>query len=360
MRVDQARARRILEEEASNVLQRLPGSLEWVERISELGRACEGASQTPIAVLGTAILSKATNLRIDPFSLQASDGKRGYSARSIAQHVLAACAPRLEIDIGVTGKEPLNNQPFFSKPRVSVKLPWKKNALPAARILLTALKALDQVRSEAAARKALRAFLQVRKKKAISVSLGKKAGDDIGIRDFINGVSNFVEQNSEKGKRAQAIVAGLLDIAFDASRVMVTKINDPDRSFPCDVGVRFEENRDALERTFEVRDKIVPESDIYHIVDKCAAAGVARVGIVAVTRDQEIEDIQAVTLWAEQRGVMLWLFTGWPDFIQYAVFSSSLSGNVIGAGYRTIFERLKQLEISREGLDHWGRLSALS
>lgn len=354
MKVDKRRAAKILEEEAGKVLRNVPGDPAWAERVRHLSDACDGASKTQIAALGTAILSKATNPRIDPFSLKASDGRRGYSARAVAKDVLAALSVRLEIDLGVSGREPLNNQPFFGEARITADLPWKVNARPAAKILLDSLRELDKVKTEKDARAALRAFLVARKKKAYVVALGDQAGDDISYGDLIEKIARFVRDNGERGKRAQAVVAGLLDVQSGPARVMVAQIHDPDRRFPCDVGVRFADQPKALERTFEVRDKPVPESDIFHIVNKCISAGVTKVGVVAVSGAQALFDLKVVQEWAWKQGVVLGIFVGWREFVHYALFSSPLPGDAtVGAAFRAIFERLKQLEVSRAGIDAW-------
>ena len=94
-------------------------SAHWVSLIKSVVDACEGGSRTHIAALGTALLAKATNLQVDVFALKVKGGGEGaYSARSLAKEVLAADAPMLGLDLGVTGREPLNNQPYFRYDRI--------------------------------------------------------------------------------------------------------------------------------------------------------------------------------------------------------------------------------------------------
>ena len=53
-------------------------------------------------------------------------------------------------------------------------------------------------------------------------------------------IQEFVWADSEHGKRAQAIVAGLLDVFASPARVESGRINDPSRKYPGDaVGKRL-------------------------------------------------------------------------------------------------------------------------
>ena len=358
MKVDKSRAAKILEEEAQNVARGVPGAPQWVELTERLSHACDAANRTQVAALGTAILSKATNLRIDPTALKASTGPRGYSARAVAKDVLAAHAVRLGIDLGVTGREPLNNQPFFAETRISMSLPVKGNAREALKILVDTLKKLDEIRSEKEARSALRAFLQVRKKKRVSVSLGEAAGDDISPAHLKEGIADFVQADSEEGRRAQAVVSGLMDVGFGRDRVMVSRINDPDRRFPCDVGICADSAAGRVERTFEVRDKPIPETDLYHVAQKCLKARVTRVGVAAVSASQAPFDTRPAETWSWQQGLVLTVFFDWSELVDLALLLSPVStANAAGAAYRAIFERLREIEVSPAGLIAWKALS---
>lgn len=353
MLVDKDKAAKILSEEHANVSAGAAVSQEWVGWVRELAAACEGASRTPIAALGTAILSKATNLGIDPFSLKVSSGPRGYSARAIAQHVLAAHAPRLALDLGVTGREPLNNQPFFGKIKISSDLPVKGNARASFEVLLRALSALNKIKSHNSARAALRAFIKERRRDGVIKRVGANAGDGLLVTHLIELIEMVVEADSEGGKRAQAIVAGLMDVIVGRERVMVSRINDPDRRFPCDVAIRSGEDSELVTRTYEVRDKAVTDSDLYHAVEKSQRAGVTRVGVVAVADTKLAVDIPAVTSWATDRGVLLRTYLGWEELVREALFLADSGGWSPGQVYRAIDQRLQDLEVSSAGLMMW-------
>ncbi|MGO7375071.1 restriction endonuclease, SacI family [Rhizobium ruizarguesonis] len=66
-------------------------------------------------------------------------------------------------------------------------------------------------------------------------------------------IQNFVGENSEGGKRAQAVVAGLFDAAFGEGSVESARINDPSCSHPGDVCVVIGE---ATVKAVEVMQRI--------------------------------------------------------------------------------------------------------
>jgi hypothetical protein len=355
MQINLERARKVLEDEV-NEARALEPHGHWVERVRALSKACERGNKTIIAMLGTALLAKATHLEVDPYSLKSSAGERCYSARALCQHVLAAEAPRLGIDLGVSGREPLNNQPFFGKERVSPGMNVHNNAKEAFAILLDALDALDKVATEREAREALRAFLQVRERKRAVIQVSSGEGDTLGEVDLVSLIKRFVGLDSEGGKRAQAVAAGLLDAMVGPERVKVGRINDPGRSFPGDVGVLEEAGRKALERAFEVKDKAITLNDIQNLVEKARKTGLSKVAMVAVAADQPALDVPQVTRWAETRGVRLGVYSGWDRLVAETLFWSSLPALPVGPAYRAILSRLSELEISGEGISVWRSL----
>jgi len=88
-------------------------------------------------MLGVALLAKSTDVNVDVFSLKVGKEKdpRAYSARTLAQKVLAAEANKIGIDLGATGPEPLNNQPFFGKTRITEDMVVKTTSQAAFDIL---------------------------------------------------------------------------------------------------------------------------------------------------------------------------------------------------------------------------------
>lgn len=105
---------------------------EWIDRATAIAAS---KSKTYIAMLGTALLARATNPKVDPLSLKpgshAAPGFESYSARGVATSVLAPEAKALDVDIGTRGREPLNNQPFFRYSYMSRDMVVKVSARPS-------------------------------------------------------------------------------------------------------------------------------------------------------------------------------------------------------------------------------------
>lgn len=352
MRIDKAKALQLLEEEVKLAQEPMEG--QWIRRVERIGEATEDKGKTIIAMLGTALLAKATHIDADPFALKAQLPTKGaYSARSLCQHVLAAHALRLGIDLGVTGREPLNNQPFFGKERVHAGLPVHEKSRPAFDLLLEALEALSMMDDSKQVRLALRAFLHVRRRQR-KHQLKSDAGWQLTPSELIEHIQLFVAADSESGKRAQAVTAGLADVWFGLELVMVTKIHDPDRRFPGDVGIKSSPDIPRLEQSIEVRDKPVAATDLYHFAKKAAANGVCKAMVLAVSESQPEFDTSDALAWAEEREVLLLVFVGWKSFVEQCLFwSTGQLPETIQAIYKQVYERCVLLEVSEAGLALW-------
>src|SRR5690554_4929746 len=69
-------------------------------------------AKTYVAALGTLLLAKAVDSQVDTLSIKAN-AARSYSMRTLGHTVLVPAARDLGFSIRATGREPLNNQPFF-------------------------------------------------------------------------------------------------------------------------------------------------------------------------------------------------------------------------------------------------------
>lgn len=357
MKVDQAVAQQRLEA-AAHAAAAEQYDRSWRERTERLTAACAGKSLTNIAVLGTALLAKATALDADPFALKVGDGSApsAYSARSLCQHVLAAHAPRLAIDLGVSGREPFNNQPFFGKDRIGEHLLpiVKKNGQPAFMVLLNCLEAASVIATPGEAMAALAGFIAARRPKGARTGLAEGAGGELGPTDLLDLIVAFALENAESGKRAQAVVAGLMDVRFGADRVLVSRVHDPDRRFPGDVAISDSDSRSDAAVSLEVRDKPVQETDLYHAVQKAEHFGVREVGVVAAAANQSHINVDAAREWAWQRGIFLRTWIGWEQFVDEALFwSAAPTGAAVAQAYRCIHSRAMELEVSESGVAMW-------
>src|ERR1035441_2823746 len=97
---------------AEDPRQALP--VEWAERTEHMA-GCP--SRTYVAALGVALLAKATDERIDALTVKRKVSANAYSMRGAAAE-LAGNAALYGYHLGVTGPEPLNNQPWFHGERI--------------------------------------------------------------------------------------------------------------------------------------------------------------------------------------------------------------------------------------------------
>jgi hypothetical protein len=137
-------------------------------------------------------------------------------------------------------------------------------------------------------------------------------------------IAAFVLENSEGGKRAQAVVAGLADVFAGTARVESGRINDPSRKYLDDICVRSAADPDVFEKAIEVRDKPVAVSDVHIFGKKCVDMGVSEAALTMVSVRQQALDVESLSQWASGYGIGLTLFHGWDAFIDQVLFWSEL------------------------------------
>ena len=203
---------------------------QWLERTRKVAQA---PSKTFTAMLGTALLAKATDSRVDPFALKARNHRAAYSARSLCKDVLVPATVNAGVHIGTTGREPLNNQPFFRHERVGPDMKVHRSVMPHLDYLCECLTAASKLRGSEAL-EAFAAFLLVRLQDGPKLSAPLQIESAFGIPEAHRPrVAEFISSDPENGKRGQALVAACLDLVFEDVRT--TRVNDPSRQWPGDV-----------------------------------------------------------------------------------------------------------------------------
>lgn len=358
MRIDKALAAKLVREEAAS---KGPVNAAWTAKIEKLSQLCEeGVSKTHIAFLGTEIIAKAMNRRADLHAIKpehAPDNPNAFSARTLCHSVLVPLAAELGFSIGVTGREPLNNQPYFRMTRLGDDTPVHAGGLAAFAFMVELVAELSKLKTEAEAREALRAFIAVRRN-YLPRYLARTGDAQITPEQLTVAIKALILNNSEGGKRAQAVVAGLMDVFAGVERVESGRINDPSRKYPGDICVRSAIDLDKWDKAFEVRDKPVATSDVQIFANKCISMGVCEAAVVMVAERQIQLDNEALSAWASDRGMSLTLFHGWENIIEQALFWADLpklEGASKAAGF--IHERLKGVEASPQAVSLWDELS---
>ena len=333
----------------------------WVDRVEHLSQLCVQAnSSTHIAFLGTAMLAKAVDRRADLFAIKpthAPGNPNSYSARSLCHGVLVPLAAELGFHIGVTGREPLNNQPYFRMTRLDDGTPVRARAREAFEYMVQLVHELNDLEDEVEARAALRAFVAVRRR-YLPRYVRREGAFEITPDRLADVIGEFVEQESEGGRRAQAVVAGLMDLFAGTDRVETGRINDPSRKYPGDVCVRDEPNGSIIEKAIEVRDKPVSMSDVHIFVRKCIAMDVQEAALVAASTRQEPLEQATLTEWANERGIGLTIFRGWSAFVDQALFWSRLPKPTAAfEAVSSIRERLIGVEVMPKAVTLWQQLT---
>jgi len=352
---DRERAREVLFEEAEKLERGVEPPEAWVERIEQLSQLCEASASTHIAFLGTSILAKAVNDNADVFAVKKGAGTEwAFSARGLGHNVLVPAAPELEIDIGSSGREPLNNQPYFriSRATEDVLLDIVRDPAPV-RALVEILSELETC-TASEARDALQAYIKVRREYVPEYPTVTDPASPVPVNEVSELIDSFVSERSEGGKRAQAAAAGLMDAVYGSKRVEAGRINDPDRHLPGDVGIEAREGVDEWARVLEVRDKSVSRSDAIKAIQKAATEGVPLLAIVAIAEGQEeLPELELID-WGRERGVELVIYEAWEPLVVDAFFwGPGDLGETVVSSLRRVGERLKEVEASVESVEVW-------
>lgn len=330
---------------------------EWVDRVRLVGTS---PNKTFIAMLGTALLSRATDPRVDTLVLKAgaepSPGFESYSARSVATEVLAPMAVEHRIDIGTRGREPLNNQPFFRYERIHPAMVVKGKAKGHLLQLIDSLEALKCL-AESELLPALAAFIAVRRA-AVRKPLPRLEviASNWTLHEFVHAVSAFVTEWSEDGKRGQALVAAALDLRF--AQVRLGHVNDPGRLIPGDVFGFLELGREADPVPVEVRQKPTPQADIVSWAAALARAGVKRGMYVLLAPGQPDLGVKALFRQIlEEHNVVVTIYDSVESFLQATIIWSDLEPEeFMGAFAKTMQHRLEEAGVTPETVMRWTSL----
>jgi hypothetical protein len=324
---------------------------EWVTRTQGLERS---SSKTFIAMLGTALLARATDPSVDPLTLKASakssSGMVAYSARGLATSVLVPKAVAHGVHLGVTGREPLNNHPFYAASRITRELPVKAGEAASLHYLV---ETLDRVATldvdEALA--ALASFIQVRTQKARPVRAALPlVGGAITFPKLVTAARGYITADPEGGKRGQALVAAALDLVFEG--VEAGAVHDPSRRSPGDVRVR---SGRKLSLAAEARQKPVTSTDVLLFAQRLSESGAGQGLYVALSPQQDPLDLDGLREQAlDEYGIALEILIGVEELLRSAlVWSGRAMEDVLRRFPDGMLARLRDLEISPEGQRTW-------
>lgn len=319
---------------------------KWTTIARRVGQM-SSATFTPL--LGTTLLAKATDDRIDAFSLQSSTSHKGYSARSVAKSVLVPGCVSAGIDLRTRGAEPLNNSPFYREPRVHVGLKVSDRTKAELEELCAALAQVDFLKEDEAVH-ALAAFLRVRiedGRTATVIPLGEAVRP---LPKLIDLIVTFTNADTEGGKRGQALTAACLDLVHDEVRSGV--INDPSVHSPGDAIVCSD---GATILAAEAKQKPVSRSEILQFAERLATQGIGKALYVAIAPGQPaLPTAEIAAEVAERHGVALTVITDPAELLTAALIWSR---HGLADGLRrfptALMERLVQFDCAQDGINEW-------
>lgn len=331
-----------------------------VERLSDLVQY--RVSMTCIAMLGTAILAKALRPSVNlfwfkPTHVPDADKARSYSARTLCHSVLVPLSAEYGFSLGVSGREPLNNQPYFRMETLDDGTPVNANAQAAFDYMMALVRDVQALPDKEAAKSALHAFINVRRRYVTQYTDGGHAAIS-NAAELIEAISSFMGFGSAGGSHAQAIAAGVMDATLDPARVECGRINDPSRHYPGDVCIWTDGERGLVAKAVEVRDKPVTIADIHIFARRCQTEGIQDCAVLMASPQQPPLDLSALGRWADSLGINLKLWFGWEAFVRDALFWSEQGANDVAAQIVTFARsRLVEAEVTGEALGRWDTLT---
>lgn len=308
-------------------------------------------SKTYVAALGTSLLAKATDDRIDPLSIKATYSDRTFSLRTLGHAVLVPSARVHGFSLRVTGREPLNNQPFFRYDHM-MDITRVRNGRQHADFI-TGLQAADDL-SAAQALAALAAYLRIAIQQADIYDSAEVPPGRLGLSALVAATRSFVvESRPERPKRLQAIAAAALDLGH--SDVRSRKINDPSRDYPGDVQA-YASGLPYL--AVEVRGKAVPLTEAEAFVEACARAGISRVVLfVDWTAHRHIETAEIESKAVRQEDVLLTIFESVEHLLLEAIaWSDAPVFDATKLFAEAAIVRLREIEVPVSTLAEWSDL----
>ena len=307
-------------------------------------------AKTYTPALGAALLAKATDNGIDPLAIKAV-GARDYSLRTVRHSILVPAAQAMGFSIRTTGREPLNNQPFFrydhmtriGRVRNREQLDWFVNKLQAA----------DSLTADAA-QLALAAFLRVAFRQAKARASVEIEQTFLTIPEILSAVSRYLAPDvAERPKKLQALAAAAYDMTHNDVRSR--KINDPSRDYPGDVQAYLD---DVPFLAVEVRGKPVTATELDAFLNACAEVGITRADLLVDSLSHRpIDRSQLQSQFLLAGSIHLSLYESVTGLIKAALeWTEEPQDLATSRFFTSALARLKEVEVTDGALVEWQHL----
>jgi hypothetical protein len=325
--------------------QSLPS--EWIDRIKLVGAS---PREIDTAILAAGLLAKATDARIDPMIIKIREGERAYSARSVADRVLAPEALVYGFDLGSTSLNPINSSTFLRPPSIDQVVGVRHRK--SLEYLQETLRRADQLDAEGALR-ALAAFVRVRRDVAASRRRVTPPTSTLSLPGMLDAISRFINDDPQVGARGQAFVAAAYDLVYEDVRTR--KVRDPSRHWPGDVQV-FGADRPIL--AVEVKQRPVEVTDVLRFTSNLADRRGLDRGVYAALHPQQrpMPHDLARQAWDRDRVLLTWMEGPAAVLLGALAWSPHHLKQGLAEFPRRMLERLDDLEVDEEGQEAWAAL----
>jgi hypothetical protein len=338
--------------------QRLEAALGWAESEESLPelwldlalQAFQMPAKTYVPALGTALLARATDDRIDPLSIKASHGPNTYSLRGLCHEVLVPAARQFGFSIRNTGREPINNQPFFRYDHMTEIDRVRDRA--SFEQFMSGIKKVEEL-DQSQALAALAAYLRVAIAAARQLKDYSVDPSGLTLQRVIRIVEEFLEEGIDRPNRTQALVAAAFDVTH--ADVRSRRLNDPSRDYPGDIQA-FDGEAPIL--AVEVRAKSVLGTEVEGFTSACRQANIERAFMVVIWPGHRPLSARGHREAALELGVLLTIIERVDDLLTYVFgwadvpLSSALKTFTVAA-----LQRLKEIEAHDESLQRWVELT---
>lgn len=351
-KVDYEKAGSVLEDALERAMDEKTLPVQWVS-LTRSVFALDSKTWTP--ALATMLLAKSVNSQIDAMSLKVDpENENSYSARSLCHGVIVPAAIEHNFSIRNTGREPLNNQPFFRYMRID-ELDRVKN--PADRDFFVDVAKMADALSSQDAEQALSAFLKVALDTASKVQSVKIKSGSLTPSGAQNAAEDFLRSDaSDRPRRLQAFAAACLDLAFP--EVKARRINDPSVDLPGDVHVL---SGPEVTHAIEVRGKPVTASELASFVRACSNIPIGRAFMFVDSDEQLPLNVGSLMRSASQTGMQVAIFTSIANLLATALLWANSSIEEATERFANqMLERLREIEVPVGSLEEWTRAVALS
>lgn len=339
-------AQKILRQAFNDAMEDTQTPSEWGDLARYLREDTAPRTYTP--ALGTALLARAHSDNVDSLSIKESYSDNSFSLRSLCHNTLVPLSVELGFDIYASGREPINNQPFFRYDHYSQIERISDTARPYFDRLKESVAKLNFYTKEEAYW-ALVAFLRVCGE-AANKRVQTIAGSRLAEHGLIKQTSTYVTSGFDIPAKLQACVAAALDIAN--KEVISRRLNDPSRDLPGDVQIGI---YGSITTAIEVRGKAVTATELEQFVRKASEFGISRLGLVVhAGKHQALPTSVIIPSLEEKYDVLISVHESMPSFLRNAFSWSGCSVSQTLATFPdAMYKRLQEIQVRGSELEKW-------